>query len=54
MGDRVELLVRETGGTWRLYPAEGLEGKIASPTLGVTLELREIFANVKFEARKMR
>jgi Uma2 family endonuclease len=51
---RVELLVREMGGTWRLYQAEGLEEKITSPTLGVTLELQEIFANVKFEARKMR
>jgi Uma2 family endonuclease len=51
---RVELLVRESGGTWRLYQAEGMEGKITSPTLGVTLELREIFANVKFEPRKMR
>jgi Uma2 family endonuclease len=51
---RVELLVRESGGTWRLYQAEGMEGKITSPILGVTLELREIFANVKFEPRKMR
>ena len=51
---RVELLVREGGGTWRLYQMEGLEGKITSPTLGVTLELKEIFANVTFEPRSIR
>ena len=51
---RVELLVREAVGTWRLFQAEGLEGKITSPTLGVTLELVEIIANVTFERRPIR
>lgn len=51
---RVELFVRESGATWRLLQAEGLDGKINSPTLGVTLEMREIFANVTFERRRMR
>ena len=51
---RVELLVRESGGTWRLHQADGLEAKITSPTLGVTLELKEIFANVTFEPRSIR
>jgi len=51
---RVELLVREVDGTWRLHQAAGLDARISSPTLRVTLELREIFANVKFEARRMR
>ena len=51
---RVELFVREGGGTWRLLQAEGLHGTISSPTLGVTLEMQEIFANVKFEARRIR
>ena len=51
---RVELFVRETGGTWRLLQAEGLGARIGSPTLGVTLEMREIFANVTFEGRRMR
>lgn len=51
---RVELFGRQADGNWMLYQEEGLEGKITSPTLGVTLELREVFANVKFEGRKMR
>jgi Uma2 family endonuclease len=51
---RVELFVRESGGTWRLHQADGLEAKSTSPTLGVTLELREIFANVTFERRSIR
>lgn len=51
---RVELFVRQGDGTWLLYQANGLEEKITSPTLGVTLEMREIFANVKFEARRIR
>lgn len=51
---RVELFVRDAGGTWRLLQAEGFEGKISSPTLGMTLEMREIFANVTFEGRRMR
>jgi Uma2 family endonuclease len=51
---RVELFVRESSATWRLLQAEGLDGKISSPTLGVTLEMREIFANVTFECRRMR
>ncbi len=51
---RVELLVREGGGTWRLHQAEGLEAKITSPTLGVTLELREIFTHVKFEPMRLK
>ena len=51
---RVELFVRDAGGTWRLLQAEGVEGKINSPTLGMTLEMREIFSNVTFEGRRMR
>lgn len=51
---RVELFVREGGGTWRLHQAEGLEATITSPTLGLTLELKEIFANVKFEPRRLK
>lgn len=51
---RVELFVRESGATWRLLQAEGLDEKISSPTLGVTLEMREVFANVTFEGRRMR
>jgi Uma2 family endonuclease len=51
---RVELFVRDADGTWRLHQAEGLDAKITSPTLRVTLELRKIFANVKFEPRRLK
>ena len=51
---RVELFVRQGDRNWMLYQVEGSEGKITSPTLGVTLELAEVYAHVKFEGRKMR
>jgi Uma2 family endonuclease len=51
---RVELFVRQPNGKWLLQQAEGVDGKLESPTLRVVLELSEIFANVRFEPRALR
>ena len=48
---RLELFVRQKAGTWVLHQAAGLEAKLISPTLGITLNLARIYANVEFEPR---
>ena len=45
---RVEQFVRQENDRWLLQEAAGLEATLLVPSLGITLALAEVFANVEF------
>src|SRR5439155_9351117 len=51
---RVEQFIRQPTGEWTLKEAAGLNAEIAIPSLGITLPLAEIFANVEFSRTPLR
>lgn len=51
---RVEQFLRRPEGEWALRTAEGKDGKLALPSLKITLELNEIFAGVEFAPAPIR
>jgi Uma2 family endonuclease len=51
---RLEQFVRQADGHWLLHEAAGLEATLLLPSLGVTIALAEVFANVEFRPAPMR
>ncbi|MEP6663581.1 MAG: Uma2 family endonuclease [Verrucomicrobiota bacterium] len=51
---RIEQFVRQTSGEWLLREASGLEGVLHSEALGISVSLREIFAEVEFPPSSLR
>lgn len=45
---RIEQFIRKPDGAWEFREAAGLESCLALPSLGVVLDLSEVFANVEF------
>jgi Uma2 family endonuclease len=45
---RIEQFIRRPGDEWLLREASGLDAKLSLPSLDITLNLREVFANVEF------
>ncbi len=45
---RIEQFVRQPDGRWLLNEAAGLDAKLSLPSLGITLGLAKVFANVSF------
>jgi Uma2 family endonuclease len=44
----IEQFIRQEAGQWLLREAKGMEGTLTLPSLGVTLALSEVYANVEF------
>ncbi|MBI5387714.1 MAG: Uma2 family endonuclease [Verrucomicrobia bacterium] len=51
---RLEQFIRQDTGEWLLREAAGLEAKIELPSLQITIELSEVFANVEFTPEPIR
>ncbi len=51
---RIEVFLRQQDGRWVLNEADGLQSSLDIPSLGVTLSLTEVFANVNFVPGPMR
>jgi Uma2 family endonuclease len=51
---RIEQFIRQTNGEWTLKEAAGLSTEIKLPSLGIVLELREVFAKVQFAPARLR
>lgn len=47
----VEVFFRLPDGTWRLTPVNGLDAEAPIESLGITLRLAEVYANVEFPER---
>ncbi|HWY78477.1 MAG TPA: Uma2 family endonuclease [Verrucomicrobiae bacterium] len=45
---RIEQYIRRPGDEWLLREAAGMDAKLSLPSLDITLNLREVFANVEF------
>jgi Uma2 family endonuclease len=50
----IEQFIRQADGRWLLAQASGMEGALPLPSLGITLSLAEVFANVEFVAAPIR
>ena len=48
---RIEQFVRQDDGGWLLRETLGLKSRLKLPSLGITISLAEIFADVKFPPR---
>jgi Uma2 family endonuclease len=44
----VEQFIRQPGGEWLLREVAGLEGKLALPSVGITIALADVYSNVRF------
>jgi len=44
----IEQFIRQTGEEWLLRAAAGLESKVSLPSVGVTIELAEVYNNIQF------
>jgi Uma2 family endonuclease len=53
-GPRIEQFVRQTDGRWLWTAASGLAAMLELPTLGISIALSEVFANVKFPPAELR
>jgi len=51
---RIEQFIRQANGEWTLKEAAGLSAEIKLPSLGIVLQLREIFAKVQFAPVRLR
>jgi Uma2 family endonuclease len=51
---RIEQFIRQPNGEWTLKEAAGLSAVTELPSLGVVLELREVFAKVQFTPVRLR
>jgi len=51
---RVEQFIRQPNGEWTLKEAAGLDAEIKLPSLGIVLQLREVFAKVQFAPARLR
>lgn len=49
---RIEQFIRQSSSEWLLREAVGMETKLALPSLEITIELAEIFANVDFSPHR--
>ena len=49
----VDLFIRHSSSEWRVRSAKGLDSALELPELGVTLSLREIYADVTFPSAKL-
>jgi Uma2 family endonuclease len=45
---RIEQFIRQPNDDWLLHKVVGLNSTLSLPSLGITIELAEVFANVKF------
>jgi Uma2 family endonuclease len=50
----VDLFIRHSSSEWLVRSAEGLDTTLVLPEVGVTLSLREIYADVTFPSTKLR
>jgi Uma2 family endonuclease len=44
----IEQFIRQTSGEWLLREVAGLEGKLALPSVGITIALADVYSNVRF------
>jgi Uma2 family endonuclease len=44
----IEQFIRQESGDWLLRDVAGLEGKISLPSVGITIEMAEVYYNVRF------
>jgi len=51
---RIEQFIRQANGEWTLKEAAGLSAEIKLPSLGIVLQLQEIFAKVQFAPVRLR
>jgi Uma2 family endonuclease len=51
---KVEQYIRQNSGEWLLRFHSGLDCQIELPSLGISIQLSEVFANVTFEAVTLR
>lgn len=51
---RVEQFVRQENGQWLFHEAEDLDSTLLLPSLGVTIALSEVFANIDFSTPSLR
>jgi Uma2 family endonuclease len=45
---RIEQFIRQSGEEWLLRAAAGLEGKLSLPSVGITIEMAEVYYNIQF------
>jgi Uma2 family endonuclease len=50
----IEQYVRQESGEWLLRDVVGLESKLSLPSVGVTVEMAEVYYNVQFEPEQPR
>jgi Uma2 family endonuclease len=50
---RIEQFIRQPNNEWLLREAMGMSATLALPSLGITIELGEIFANVDFSPTRL-
>lgn len=51
---RIEQFIRQQNGDWLLRAANGMDGKLELPSLGIQIRLDEVFANVPFDRLRLR
>jgi Uma2 family endonuclease len=51
---RIEQFIRQSNGEWTLKEAVGLGAEIKLPSLGIALQMREVFAKVQFAPARLR
>ena len=51
---RIEQFIRQPNGEWTLKAAAGLSAELNLPSLGIVLQLREVFAKVQFAPTRLR
>jgi Uma2 family endonuclease len=44
----IENYVRQDSGAWLLHETTGLKGKVILPSLGITLELTDVYSDIRF------
>lgn len=51
---RIDQFIRQASGEWLLHETVGLQSKVILPSLGVTIPLSEVFANVTIIPTRLR
>jgi len=50
----IEQYIRQDSGEWLLRDVGGLESKLSLPSIGITVDVAEIYYNVRFEPEQQR